>query len=108
LTWRTTKFTSSDFGKPSMSPSPVTTTWRRDVTWPDLLQGVGKVLDDDDRLATGVAQLMLELAGGVERIDVDHRVAARRMPNMAIGYCRQLGIISATRAPGASFSSPCR
>ena len=38
-----------------------------------LLQDVGEILQDDDDLGAGVLELMLELAGGVERIDVhDH------------------------------------
>ena len=46
----------------------------------DLLQRMGEVLDDDDRLAPASLQLVLELAGGVERVDVDHRVAGARDP----------------------------
>ena len=33
---------------------------------------------------------------------------ARSTPNTAIGYCRQLGIMIATRSPFFSFSSPSR
>ncbi len=33
---------------------------------------------------------------------------ARRMPNVAIGYCRQLGIMIATRSPVLRFSAPSR
>ncbi len=37
-----------------------------------LLDGVGKVLQHDDGFGAGILELMLELARGVERIDVDH------------------------------------
>jgi len=42
---------------------------------PHLLQHRGEVLQDDDRLGARVAQLVLELARGVEGIDVDHGAA---------------------------------
>jgi hypothetical protein len=37
-----------------------------------ILQRVGKVFDDDDALCAGIAELMLEFAGGVQWIDIDH------------------------------------
>ena len=40
-----------------------------------LLQRGGEILDDDDRFGAGVVQLVLELARGVERVDVHHGVA---------------------------------
>ena len=40
-----------------------------------LLHGGGEILQHDDRLGAGILELMLELARGVERIDVDHRIA---------------------------------
>ena len=40
-----------------------------------LLRRVREVLDDDDHLGAAVGELVLELARGVERIDVDHRAA---------------------------------
>jgi hypothetical protein len=42
---------------------------------PHLLQHRGEVLQDDDRLGARVAQLVLELARGVEGIDVDDGTA---------------------------------
>ncbi len=36
------------------------------------LQSVGEILDDDDGAGPGVDQLMLQLARGIERIDVHH------------------------------------
>lgn len=40
-----------------------------------VLECLGEVLDDDDRLRLGVAQRAVDLAGGVERVDVDDDVA---------------------------------
>ena len=40
-----------------------------------LLHGGREVLQNDDRLGAGILELMLELARGVERIDVHHRIA---------------------------------
>src|SRR3954463_12569201 len=44
-----------------------------------LLEHGGEVLEDDDRLGAGIVHLVLELARGVERIDVDdHAAGAQR------------------------------
>ncbi len=40
-----------------------------------LLQSCGEVLQDDDDLGTGVLELVRQLTGRVERIDVDHDMA---------------------------------
>ena len=40
-----------------------------------LLQRDGEVLEDDDHFRAGVVELVLELAGGVERVDVDDDAA---------------------------------
>nr|GEU28155.1 hypothetical protein [Tanacetum cinerariifolium] len=39
-----------------------------------LLQGDGKIFQHDDRFRAGIDQLVLQLAGRVQRVDVDHRV----------------------------------
>ena len=44
-------------------------------------------------------ELMLELARGVERIDVHHGIAGAQHGGGRDGYCSTFGIISATRAP---------
>ena len=41
----------------------------------DLLEHVGKVLEDDDDLGARVLQLVLKFARRVQRVDVDHRIA---------------------------------
>ena len=41
----------------------------------DLFERHGKVLQNHDRLGAGILELVLKLARGVERIDVDHRTA---------------------------------
>ncbi len=50
-----------------------------------LLEHVGEVLQNHDYLGTGVPQLVLELARGVERIDVDHDVAGTQDAENAHG-----------------------
>ncbi len=40
----------------------------------DLFQRVGEILEDDDRFATGVVQLMLQLTRSVQRVHIHHRV----------------------------------
>ena len=37
-----------------------------------LLQGDGKVLNDDNGFGAGVFELMFKLSWGVQRVDVDH------------------------------------
>ena len=50
-----------------------------------LLEHVREVLQNHDRLGTGVLQLVLELARGVQRIDVDHDIAGTQDPEDAHG-----------------------
>ena len=40
-----------------------------------LLHRGGEILQNDDRFRAGILELMLELARGVERVDVHHRIA---------------------------------
>ena len=40
-----------------------------------LLQGDGKVFNDDDGFGARVFELVLKFTGGVQRIDVDHHQA---------------------------------
>ena len=58
-----------------MSPMLPTTTCLTAVRAITCSHGVGEILQHDDRFRAGVLQLMLQLARGVERIDVDHRIA---------------------------------
>ena len=67
------------FRPPSMSPMLATTTC---FTWrvrQRLLQHGGEVLQHDDRLGAGIAELEFQFARLVERVDVHHRQPARRM-----------------------------
>ncbi len=65
-----------------------------------LLGDGGEILEHHQRSGAGVAQLMLELAGGVQRVGVDHRRGpARSAPNITTGYCRMFGSMIATRSP---------
>jgi hypothetical protein len=95
-----TKFTTMPRGSPSRSPMP----GHQDLLEVGARQALaairGEVLDDDDRFGAGILELVLELAGGVQRIDVlTTTIPARSTPNSAMGYCRMFGIITATRSP---------
>ena len=56
-----------------------------------VLQRLGKVLDDDDGLCTRVLELMLQLAGGVQRIDVDHHKARTQHSRHGNRVLRHIG-----------------
>jgi hypothetical protein len=105
FTCRSTKSTISPL-KPSSSPMDVTTTWRTLRLGDHFRDRVREVLDAHQDFGARVVQLVLELARRVERIDVDDRAPARSVPNTQTGYCRMLGIITATRAPLAQ-PMPC-
>jgi hypothetical protein len=77
-TWRSTKFT-MEAARPAeqitdaRDQHPLQIRMRQ-----HLLQHVREILDDDDDLGPGIGQLMLELAGGVQRIGVDdHHAGAQ-------------------------------
>ncbi len=53
-------------------------------------QGMGKVGDDDNGLGTGVFELMLQLARGVERVDVDHYHAGTQDAEHGDGILQQV------------------
>ena len=57
------------------------------ISW----QRVGEVLDDDDDLGAGVVQLVLELARGVQRIDVDDRAAGAQDAEQAHRVLQDVG-----------------
>ena len=57
----------------------------------DLLQRVGAVLQDDDGLGSGILQLVLQLAGGIERVAVDRRVAGAEDAKQRNRVLQQVG-----------------
>ncbi len=73
LTCLMTKLTSQRFGIGSRSPICVVITCSTAVLPMTCCRDLGEVLDDDDGLGAGVLQLVFEFAGGVQRIDVNHR-----------------------------------
>ena len=56
----------------------------------DLLQHMGEVLEDDDGLGAGILELVFELAGGVERVGVDHRAAGAQHAEQRDGVLQQV------------------
>ena len=91
LTWRTTKLTSVPLTMPSMSPIGVTMTCLTAVLADHLLQRVGEILDDDDRLGAGILQLMLEFARRVERVDIDDDAAGAQRAEQRHRVLQQVG-----------------
>ncbi|MNE28192.1 hypothetical protein D3C80_1216270 [compost metagenome] len=55
-----------------------------------LLQGMGEVGDDDDGLGAGVFELVLQLARGIEGVDVDHRHAGPQYAEHGDGVLQQV------------------
>ena len=56
-----------------------------------LLQRVGEVFDDDDGLGAGVLELVLQFAGGVERVDVHHHIAGAQNGSHGHRVLRHIG-----------------
>ena len=56
-----------------------------------LLQGVGKILDDDDELATRILELMFKFARRVEWIDVHYRHAGTQDTEQCHRVLQQVG-----------------
>ncbi len=55
-----------------------------------LFQGMGEVGDDDDGFGTGIFELMLQLARGIERVDVDHDHASAQDAEHGDGVLQQV------------------
>ena len=79
LTCRTTRFTSADLGKPSMSPRPVTTTCFTLVSPMHSSSTCPKFSSTTIARAPESTELVAQLARGVQRIGVDdHEPRAQR------------------------------
>ena len=57
----------------------------------DLVQRVGAVLQDHDGLGSGILQLVLQLAGGIERVAVDGRVTGAEDAKQRNRVLQQVG-----------------
>ena len=55
-----------------------------------LFQGMGEVGDDDDGFGTGIFELMLQLARGIERVNVDHDHAGAQDAEHGDGVLQQV------------------
>src|SRR5262249_21004432 len=66
-----------------------------------LLQDVCKIFKNNDGFGAGVLKLILELEGRVQGILFTTVKPARKMAQIATGYCSTFGIMMATRAPFA-------
>ena len=56
-----------------------------------LRHGPREILDDDDHLRAGVGELVLELARGVERVDVDDRASGAQRAEQAHRILQDVG-----------------
>ena len=93
FTYFTTTLVMSSLTSGNMSPTSVVST----VSLSDgffsqhLLQRVGEVLQHHDDLGARIVQLVLELARGVLRVDVDHRVAGAQRAEQGHRVLQQVG-----------------
>ena len=96
------------FGKPSMSPSAVVMTWRTGVPASASWTVLPKLSTTTMASAPESASWCFNSRGVYIGLTFTTVRPARRIPNVAMGYCRQLGIMIATRSPFLSLSSPSR
>ena len=95
-------------GKPTRSPSAVVMTC---LTWVPARASCAvlpKLSTTSSTLAPESTSWCFSSRGVYIGLTLTTVRPARSTPKMAMGYCRQLGIMMATRSPFLSFSSPSR
>ncbi len=95
-------------GKPNMSPRPVVITCCSEVSGSTSWTVLAKLSSTRITLAPESTIWCLSSRAVYIGLTLTTVNPARSTPNVAIGYCRQLGIMIATRSPFLSLSSPSR
>ncbi|MNV58910.1 hypothetical protein D3C71_1513060 [compost metagenome] len=102
-----TKFTTTPLA-PSMSPRPVVITCLIGVSASTCWTVSPKLSTTTSTAAPESTSWCLSSRAVYSGLTLTTVRPARSTPKVATGYCRQLGIIRATRSPFLSFSSPSR